>query len=910
MPRQPNDLFIGEDFLSLEGRSVKHPALVKYYAIPRANKFADDPVDLLGLDLETESDTGTLRLLGIHDGEHYNHFTSDFLDRLYDIIRMLYGKRASLAWWSQLDPLVLFKQFLDRVENPDDSLIRWGAVAGSWNKKHKRWDIKPVIRVQMADGTYFGITNVIRSSVQFFIEPKDDDLRTVWGYDIKALYESGLEKEAGSRFDWYSKIALEAHIVDWERFETDDEYKAMVLLSNELDAKACRALGIEVQEDFHRAFRKYPKSLISQGSLARSAIASDLFMGYMDIYGDEKTALEDAAEDIKSIGIISHMDHLIKESDEEVTKDLLAMASEAYSGGYIESIRYGSAESAWHADLASAYPATIIKLWDLRGCQIKKGRGEPPEIENAYIFIRGIVDVPKGINFNPITIKHPIYQETNIRAVGRYRATYIKPERDYMERQGVTFANEEWIAVVTQGLLSPLAKVAQKFLDLRAKLKAEGNSAQYMAKIAVNSMYGITYEAVDIYDAITKRVTEKVTTKDDYYKEKIKYYRKKIDLTDVQGDLKFFYDTEYWKIKSMWHKDGGMQPDVVAMELEEDGIYLATEVPSQIVIELDRLYRMPTKNIETFEFDEETVYRAGYRAGEFYNPIFASYITGMTRIRIAEASQAIEDAGGKVILNMTDSIFWTGTKEMLPSDMWKPKKTVGFFEEPDQVTEMVCLGTGRYGFRTEEGYMEAKRRGLNIIDIHNPHGEPIDGIDWTKALQAAFWDGERWVLDVKVRSLISVGMVKASHTWKWRDLGRVVEAERKVELTVGATKRFYDKTMMNPMNLMEGLVPTRSIELDPFMFPEGMYDGTFPQLRGKMMVRHLRTKEERRQELDRENQAKWRERHGEKEKQDKHKETYRQLVDMGFTSAEATRMKKWSAQRINQTINERWNAQS
>jgi hypothetical protein len=150
-----------------------------------------------------------------------------------------------------------------------------------------------------------------------------------------------------------------------------------------------------------------------------------------------------------------------------------------------------------------------------------------------------------------------------------------------------------------------------------------------------------------------------------------------------------------------------------------------------------------------------------------------------------------------------------------------------------------------------------------------------------------------------------VGMVKASHTWRWRDLGRVVEAERKVELTVGATKRFYDKSMMNPTNLMEGLVPTRSIELDPYMFPEGMHDGTFPLLRAKMVLKNLRTKEEKRQELDRTNQAKWRERHGEQDKHDRHRETYQQLIQLGFTSAEATRMKKWGVQRLSQAINER-----
>ena len=125
-----------------------------------------------------------------------------------------------------------------------------------------------------------------------------------------------------------------------------------------------------------------------------------------------------------------------------------------------------------------------------------------------------------------------------------------------------------------------MADCVKSFSDLRDKLLAEGNSAQYMAKIANNSIYGITYEAVDTFDEL------------------------------ADGD----------------------------------------------------------------------VIRTGYRAGEFFNPIFATIITSRTRIKLALAAQKIEDAGGLPIELMTDCVYWQGDADMLPAEMWREKKTLGYFE--------------------------------------------------------------------------------------------------------------------------------------------------------------------------------------------------------------------------------------
>lgn len=63
-------------------------------------------------------------------------------------------------------------------------------------------------------------------------------------------------------------------------------------------------------------------------------------------------------------------------------------------------------------------------------------------------------------------------------------------------------------------------------------------------------------------------------------------------------------------------------------------------------------------------YKDKDVFRAGYRAGEFFNPIYATIITSETRLLISKSCKAIEEKGGKPFLIMRDSIFWTGRGSM------------------------------------------------------------------------------------------------------------------------------------------------------------------------------------------------------------------------------------------------------
>ena len=797
MARRKNDLFIGREHINIEGRSIKHPALIKLYATLNLNKTSEEPIKLVGLDLETNSETGELKLLGFWDGKKYAHYhNTEFVEVMFTMIRHCDRHGLSLAYWNRLDPFVLFKEFLKHCseESIEMSMKRFGKVSGDWNRKGQVWELPPVVEIEI--GQYrFGIQQTIRSSLQFFFQREGKDPRTVWAFDIATLYENGLEKEATSRLPYYSKVGKEAHIVDWERFDRDDEYRNLVLLSNQFDSRAVYDLANNIQEEFKRAFKWYPRLLISQGSLARSAVVAMK----VNEYGMDDPRVTD---DIQSIGILNYLDDWNKRFGADLVKSLYALSCEAYSGGQIETYMYGYAKEAFTSDLASAYPATITELFDLRECEIVSGKGTPERVEDSYTFIRGDVSIPQGVDYHPLTVKHWFHLDTNIRPIGDFRASYLIEERDFLERLGSTFDNEEWIQIRTKGKLSPLADVARQFYDLRMKLIQEKDSAQYMAKIAMNSLYGIEFEAVDTY-------------------------------------------------------------------VEE----------------------------------EEDVVRDGYRAGEFFNPIYASIITAKTRIKISEACQAIKRAGGQPILVMTDSIFWTGSPDMLPSTMWKEKKTLGFFETPSTVSDLVCLGSGRYGYKSDKGYMLAKKRGLNAVDIHDSNGIPLGDFNWLKVLKIAY-QSDRTKINVKVRALISVGMVLNNHEYTWKDLGRVVEDTREVDLIVGDSKRGFNKAIKNPTLLMSGMVPTEPITLSRGMNgKDELNDQTLPILREKMMGLKLTTKKGNRQK----NVAKAVKTFREKNKDGMKTERiakYNQIKDYGYNSVDCSKMSHWSTESIMKKLRE------
>lgn len=886
--------------MTIEGRNIKHPGLIRVYATPNISKITDEPLKLIGLDLETNHKTAELKLLGFWNGTRYTYYTNDFLDNLFMWVRAARNNDLAIAYWNRLDPFVLFKQFLQRLYSDmerEDALNRFGKISGEYDRQMSLWKVSPVIKVQMSDGYEFGISQAIRSSIQFYYNRPGEEPNKVWAYDIAQLYENGLENEATQRLPWYSKVDKSAHLVDWQRFETDKDYKEnIVLKSNAFDARAVYELGYSIQTDFFNAFGHYPRTLISQGSLARAAIVANVSDWFSDIE-EEKERKETISKEIAAIGLLNYHDQWAEQLGQDQFKDFYCLLTESYSGGYIEAIRYGYSPTAWYADIASAYPGVIQHLYDLRDAVITQGAGEPPHTPNSYVFIRGVVNIPAHINYHPITIKHPIFMETNIRAVGEYRASYTLDERDFLLSVGATFSDEVWYQVETKGELSPLAKVCVNFVELRKKFKKAKSSSQYMAKIAANSLYGILFEAVPTYQEV---MTEKeiIVKGVNPYKEHLQPYLKRMDLSSIRSDMKYTYGKDlYTKVWNRWHKLGGITPDVVKDELEHRGVYLQATTSADIIVEIQNKYEQDLTERTTYE--EPTISVDGYRAGEFWNPLYASIITARTRVLMSKAANAIERNGGKPIIMMTDSILWQGRFEDMPSELWREEKTLGFYEKPAQVTEVVALGSGRYGFTDEDGEKTAKRRGLNASEIHDPDGIDLTEFDWMNAIKIMEKTNSDKI-NITVRSLISPGVILGNHNYSWKDLGLVTEQHREVSAIVGRTKRFMEKdAVKNPGILANRLVDTKSIYIGEGTIynSEGILDQSLPELRRLTMGMNLETKNERRKRKVNDNVGRYYQ-----SNKDRFKTNYDKLRGMGYNSNEATKMCKWSDERLAEVV--------
>lgn len=498
MNRQVNSLYIGDENLTVEGQFTKHIGLIKTFGNININKITKDRPEFVGIDLETNHLTGELKLLGFYDGEQYDYYTKNFLGALFNVVKDANYTKKKLVYWNKLDPFVIFKQFLLLQEESsiETSLSLYQKISGSYNYETEDFDedSPPIVEVEI--GQYrFGILNVIRSSTQFFFIHKKypQKINKVWAYDVAGIYLNGLETE-GARFDYYSKVDKSAHLVDWDRFEIDKDYREkIVLTSNYLDARVVRDLAFLVVDNFYKIFNYYPRSLISNGTLARAGIVASV----TNQNGDDSVKI---IEELNSINIKSYYDEWFKNLGQHKFNDFLSLISESYSGGYIESISYGFTEQAFYSDIASAYPSIAVDLYDLRGAKITSGKGTPPHKKYSYCLIRGEVNIPYGTDYHPITVKHPILKDTNIRPTGEFIASYWLEERDYLLSIGATFKNETWYNIETTGVLSPLAKVVRQFLQSRTEFLEKGDSAEYIAKTCANSIYGILYEATKEYN--------------------------------------------------------------------------------------------------------------------------------------------------------------------------------------------------------------------------------------------------------------------------------------------------------------------------------------------------------------------------------------------------------------------------
>lgn len=117
------------------------------------------------------------------------------------------------------------------------------------------------------------------------------------------------------------------------------------------------------------------------------------------------------------------------------------------------------------------------------------------------------------------------------------------------------------------------------------------------------------------------------------------------------------------------------------------------------------------------ENDKSEIEWLGYRAGDFFNPIEASYITAIIRTYLSKVSYDIIKNGGEIYLNMTDSIFFSGSVTL---DVFSKIKTLGKFDMPKIIKDVIILGAGRYEYYDEiKDRYTIKNRGFSVSNKEN-----------------------------------------------------------------------------------------------------------------------------------------------------------------------------------------------
>jgi len=238
------------------------------------------------------------------------------------------------------------------------------------------------------------------------------------------------------------------------------------------------------------------------------------------------------------------------------------------------------------------------------------------------------------------------------------------------------------------------------------------------------------------------------------------------------------------------------------------------------------VYGITCEATDNYELIEGVVTRIGFRAGEFYNSIYASIITAFTRNFIVDTALEIESKGGRVHMIMTDALFWTGGISLIPDNTWKEVKTVGYFEKPKEIHNFMCLGTGRYEYYNKDkkgtySRYYGKSRGFSMKDLSSEEGIVLDNFNWRKLVFKAMKE-EKEIININARILVSPQLFLMNKKYKIADIGLITTETREIDIMAGRSKRLIDLRGNWLEKLYNGTIETRPIQI--FRGLGGNYD--------------------------------------------------------------------------------------
>lgn len=583
--------------------------------------FFDKSYKFNSIDVETVDNE--LFIFGYILNGTYYYSENNFYDVFHELLLESIRNKHDILTWSRYDNTHILKMLLSKVKDEKDIykiLRRVGKVSPVFCYKYKNYDII--------------LDDIIKDSFIFTVDDGRNKPKRITIYNLKNLYQNGLETVAENYgLDYYSKLGVEYHIIDKDRYYKDSDYKRMVLLSNELDNRVIIDIAKIMLENFKKFTGVYPKTIFTNGSIARS---------YLLAYKEIK---------VKNLQFKSLFGKSI------YFDELLDYSMRAYHGGKIESYVLGYIKKAKIIDITSAYPYALSNLPKLTN-KVQYHLGTTLLDSYYYAFIRCDIIINDANFIHPVIVKNPINQ-ANISPFGYIENVIItKIEYDYLIENGIEVIVKDYYGIEHIDNVYPYKNLVNHLFKNRMKYRKTNISVSDMFKTIINSLYGITYELTDIY--------------------------------------------------------------------EEKG--------------------------------DEIIWK-GYRAGDFFNPVIASYITAFTRTYLSKVSYNIIQNGGEVFLNMTDSIIYDGKVSL---DVFSEEKVLGKFELPTEIRDIIILGAGRYEYREEfsDKYV-IKNRGFSV-----------------KRKDRSFYSNFDLTGEFKIKTREFVSSFKATtKKFRFKDMGHLLDSD-------------------------------------------------------------------------------------------------------------------------------------
>jgi hypothetical protein len=617
-------------------KAIKHPILIKGYAkVRKAGKLVSNfKKHFVGLDIETNNETNEIMLMGIADRNPLNGKAGyDYFYRgeigvrglVHELVRLVDycgdrekngGARKNIVWWSEFDPYQIINLLFDfgnfTREERENAMRRYKKKIDGYYKKPKgekgRWFVPPLIEITLEDGTTFGISKALDTCLCFFYFPKHLQNKEngrpieIWALDGEKFWNGALFETAKTNLDWITKSVekickqKETHVVNWNLFEEQFIGGMTGIKGMNKQGKYCQAVLCSNYADARNVLELTEK-------------IQDMFF---ELHGFYPASLFTAGSlATASMGAILPMEERAElnwyvqmenwkanDMDADTRKLMYDLAIDSYSAGIIEVVTQGYCERVGFVDITNAYASILNALPNLYNSILYKG------------FNCSWEDVPQPDNRNLVFVTCLV---------------------DIPERLG------SWHTLSMK--LAAFEKQNQTEDE-----KNERHNTRLQGQMVISGLY----EEFLFLQKQARRNEEIVLEVKEWVR------------VECKGD-----PTPYRKVvQKLWK-------DRKAMIEETKRTGKKNELESLIKTIMASLYGKTFECLEQYdpnfiteigydgeeETQEEIVFN-GRRAGEFFNPIIASIVTAFTRLRLMEMAVKIKQNGGKIMVLMTDAIYF------------------------------------------------------------------------------------------------------------------------------------------------------------------------------------------------------------------------------------------------------------